>query len=477
MTLLTAVILALNGFWILQWLFKNKQNKIETHDDLPRKAPPPEFTDLDLYARQVIMPEFTLAQQASLKKARVVILGAGGLGAGLIPSLAGVGVGRLELVDFDQVSVSNLHRQTLFGVDSIGRLKVQVAAERIRRLNPQADVVCHAEALTPALCDRIFPGASLIVDCTDNLPTRLLICDAAMQYDCRVVTGSALRLQGHVLRYGRTTGCYRCLLNEGAVPNTKIPGPHESVVDAKNALMTPSRTQVQRCEDAGVLGPVPALIGQIMALECTRVLAFHHTPRFNFVLFDFKSLHKPFISIQLRSKSDCINCNGTPAYRESDYLRICPSNLCPQMSDEHNITWKELIAQGYIAEPGKVLKGTFIDVRPAPHSSVFSLAGSHQIPLDSLNAQLAEVAAKLDKGDPSVHDTPIFKTLAASNEIYVYCRLGNASRTATARLIDLRTVCDFDKVKEFSDVKIFNVVGGLTALQSESEVFAKIPVP
>eukprot|EP01056_Protomagalhaensia_sp_Gyna25_P002877 Protomagalhaensia_sp_Gyna_25__2876@NODE_2679_length_947_cov_477_052863_g2235_i0_p1_GENE_NODE_2679_length_947_cov_477_052863_g2235_i0NODE_2679_length_947_cov_477_052863_g2235_i0_p1_ORF_typecomplete_len153_score24_86Rhodanese/PF00581_20/0_0027_NODE_2679_length_947_cov_477_052863_g2235_i0249707 len=152
------------------------------------------------------------------------------------------------------------------------------------------------------------------------------------------------------------------------------------------------------------------------------------------------------------------------------------------MTSEQNITWKELVSQGYVAEPGKVLKGTFIDVRPAPQSAVFSLEGSHQIPLDSLTAQLAAVTAKIDKGDTSVDDNPLFMTLTSSNEIYIYCRLGNASRTATARLIDLRKVCgsaatSTDQVRRFSKAKILNVVGGLTALHSESEVFAKIPVP
>jgi len=203
------------------------------------------------YSRQQALPEIGEAGQARLARARVVVVGAGGLGSAVLPSLAGAGVGELVIVDHDRVEASNLHRQPLFGIADVGRPKAEAAMERIAGYNPEVRVTPVPRRFDADLAARLVPGADAIVDCTDNFATKFLVNDAALRAGIPAVLASVYQYEGQlqVVRADRGGSCLRCQWPEAT----------------RDGL-------VGNCAQAGVLGPVPALLGQLQAAEVLKLL-------------------------------------------------------------------------------------------------------------------------------------------------------------------------------------------------------------
>jgi adenylyltransferase/sulfurtransferase len=203
------------------------------------------------YSRQEALPEVGAAGQARLAAARVLVVGAGGLGSAVLPSLAGAGVGELVVVDHDRVEASNLPRQPLFGIADVGRPKAEAAAARIAAYNPEVRVTAVARRFDAALAAELVPGADAVVDCTDNFATKFLVNDAAMRAGIPAVLASVYQYEGQlqVVRADRGGSCLRCQWPEAT----------------RDGL-------VGNCEQAGVLGPVPALLGQLQAAEVLKLL-------------------------------------------------------------------------------------------------------------------------------------------------------------------------------------------------------------
>ena len=254
------------------------------------------------YARHLVMPEVGPAGQAKLKAARVLVVGAGGLGSPVSLYLAAAGVGTLGLVDFDDVDASNLQRQVLYGESDLGRPKLEAAAERLRDLNPHVDVVLHEARLTSANALEILAGYDIVVDGTDNFPTRYLVNDACVLLGKRNVYGSILRFEGQVSVFGGgdDAPCYRCLFRQPPPPG-----------------LVPS------CAEGGVLGVLPGIIGSLQALETIKLITGIGTPLIGrLVLFDGMALK--FRELRLRRNPACPACGDEPTVTALiDYDEFC----------------------------------------------------------------------------------------------------------------------------------------------------------
>lgn len=207
-------------------------------------------TDFRRYSRQTILPEVGVHGQAVLRDSCALIIGCGGLGCAAAPYLAGAGVGRLMLVDNDRIEASNLQRQLLFRTADVGRPKAEVAAAALRALNPQVEVVPQVEVASDANLLQWAREADVVLDCSDNFPTRFAINAACVAARRPLVSGAALRLEGQLAVFDLRRGgpCYACLYPQRG------------------------NMQGERCEDAGVLGPVVGTIGTLQALAAIKLL-------------------------------------------------------------------------------------------------------------------------------------------------------------------------------------------------------------
>jgi len=265
---------------------------------------PPELTDaqLDRYSRHILLPEVGEKGQEKLLGARVLCLGAGGLGSPSALYLAAAGVGTLGLIDADVVDASNLQRQILHGTDTVGVAKVESGKKRLNDLNPDVNVVTFEERLTSDNIDRVLDhGWDVIVDGLDNFPTRYLINDASVWKDIPVVHGSIFRFDGLVTMFKPGDGpCYRCLYPE--------PPP---------AHLAPS------CAEAGVLGVLPGIIGTIQATEAIKYILGAGDPLVGRLL-QYDSLQMTFRQLRLRKDPGCIVCGDNPTVTEYiDYDGFC----------------------------------------------------------------------------------------------------------------------------------------------------------
>jgi molybdopterin/thiamine biosynthesis adenylyltransferase len=265
---------------------------------------PPDLTpaQLDRYARHIMLPEVGETGQEKLLKARVLCLGAGGLGSPAALYLAAAGVGTLGLIDADVVDASNLQRQILHGTSTVGVPKVESGRQRLADLNPDVNVVAFEERLTSDNVDRVLDhGWDVIVDGLDNFPTRYLINDASIWKDIPVVHGSIFRFDGQVTTFVPKQGpCYRCLYPE--------PPP---------AHLAPS------CAEAGVLGVLPGIIGTIQATEAVKLILGQGKP-LNGRLLMYDSLGMGFRTLKLRRDPECPVCGEKPTITDYiDYEGFC----------------------------------------------------------------------------------------------------------------------------------------------------------
>jgi sulfur-carrier protein adenylyltransferase/sulfurtransferase len=273
---------------------------------------PPQLTDAqrERYSRHILLPEVGEAGQAKLLKSKVLLLGAGGLGSPAALYLAAAGVGTLGIVDADVVDASNLQRQILHATSRVGMPKVESAAKALSDLNPDVTVVPHAERLVSANVERLFDPYDLVVDGTDNFPTRYLVNDASVFLGKPVVHGSIFRFDGQATtflpdkaakKFGFGAGpCYRCLYPEP-------PPPH----------LAPS------CQEAGVLGILCGIIGTLQATEAIKLLLGRGDPLIG-RLMTYDSLKMKFRELRLRRAGDCPVCGPRPTITSYiDYEGFC----------------------------------------------------------------------------------------------------------------------------------------------------------
>jgi adenylyltransferase/sulfurtransferase len=252
------------------------------------------------YQRQIIMPEVGSVGQRKLLDSSVLLIGAGGLGSPSAFYLAAAGIGKIGIVDFDVVDMSNLHRQILHGHSDLGRPKVESAAETLRDINPDLDVVGFNEPITSENAFRMIEQFDIVVNGSDNFPTRYLVNDACYFLHKPLVDGGIFRFEGQATVYVPGQGCYRCLY-----PSPPPPG------------------AVPSCADAGVLGVLPGIIGSIQAVEAIKLILGQGEPLINRLLM-FDSLAMEFREVRIRRDPNCPVCGDEPTITELvDYEAFC----------------------------------------------------------------------------------------------------------------------------------------------------------
>ncbi|ESW14319.1 hypothetical protein PHAVU_008G270700 [Phaseolus vulgaris] len=362
------------------------------------------------YSRHLMLPSFGVQGQANLLKSSILVVGAGGLGAPALLYFAASGVGRLGIVDHDVVELNNMHRQVIHTEAYVGKPKVKSAAAACRSINSTIEVVEYEEALRTSNALEILSKYDIIVDATDNAPTRYLISDCCVVLGKPLVSGAALGLEGQLTVYNYNGGpCYRCLFP-----------------------LPPPRTACQSCAEGGVLGVVPGIIGCLQALEAIKIAAAVGEPLSGrMLLLDALSGRIRIVKIRGRSVH-CEACgeNATftqQKFREFDYekftetpLRVPPLklNLLPSESRISTKEYSEIILK---KEPH-----VLVDVRPAHHFKIVSLPKSLNIPLSTLEARLPEISSALKKEEEK--DSGLVSGSGA--QLYVVCRRGNDSQRA-----------------------------------------------
>jgi sulfur-carrier protein adenylyltransferase/sulfurtransferase len=362
------------------------------------------------YSRHLIMPEVGMEGQLKLKKAKVLLIGTGGLGAPLGLYLAAAGVGKLGLVDFDVVDFTNLQRQVTFGSSDVGKPKSQAARARLSNLNPDIQVEAFETKLTSANALELFKGFDIIVDGTDNFPTRYLVNDACVLLGKPNVYGSIFRFEGQVTIFGMPGGpCYRCLYPEPPPPG-----------------LVPS------CAEGGVLGVLPGIVGSIQAMETIKlILGSGRNLTGRLLLFD--ALEMGFREFKLRKNPKCAMCGEHRTIDKLiDYYEFCgvrgEEASAPDLKVPE-ITPRELKAR---LDRGEDL--LILDVREPHEYQICNLQG-HLIPLGELPRRVHE--------------------LDSSREIVAHCRSGKRSAEAV----------DFLRKAGFR--KIVNLKGGILAWSDE----------
>jgi molybdopterin/thiamine biosynthesis adenylyltransferase len=254
------------------------------------------------YARHIILPYIGGAGQRKLLEASVLCLGAGGLGSPAAMYLAAAGVGRLGILDFDRVDLTNLQRQIIHGTKDVGRPKVESAVDRLRDLNPTIEIVPYDTLLTSENALEILAPWDVIVDGTDNFPVRYLVNDATQMLGKPLVYGSIYQFEGQatVFMPGPETPCYRCLFPQPPPPGT-----------------------VPSCAEGGVFGVLPGIIGSIQATEAIKLITGVGEPLVGRLLL-FDALSMEFTTVKLRWDADCPVCGKEPSITELiDYEAFC----------------------------------------------------------------------------------------------------------------------------------------------------------
>jgi molybdopterin/thiamine biosynthesis adenylyltransferase/rhodanese-related sulfurtransferase len=366
--------------------------------------------EIERYSRHLIMPEVGMDGQLKLKQAKVLCIGTGGLGAPLGLYLAAAGVGRIGLVDFDRVDDSNLQRQVLFSTKDVGRPKIEAAADRLRGLNPDIQIDTFDTHLSSDNALDILKDYDIIVDGTDNFPTRYLVNDASVLLKKPNVYGSIFRFEGQITIFGDPNGpCYRCLYPEPPPPG-----------------LVPS------CAEDGVLGVLPGIVGSIQAAETLKLIIGKGDSLIGRLLL-FDALAMRFRELKLRKNPDCPMCGTHPTITKLiDYAEFCgvrgEEAPAPQTSVPE-ITPRELKTR---LDRGDDLY--ILDVRE-PHEYQICNLGGHLIPLGDLSKRASE--------------------LDSSREIVAHCRSGKRS----AEAVEFLQRAGFRKV--------LNLKGGILAWSDE----------
>jgi len=315
------------------------------------------------YSRHLILPDVGPAGQRKLKAARVLLIGAGGLGSPAALYLAAAGVGTLGLVDFDVVDKTNLQRQILHGTSKIGMSKLESAKERIHDINPNVRTETFETRLTSENALDILREFDVVADGTDNFPTRYLVNDACVLLGKPNVYGSIFRFEGQAsVFYAKAGPCYRCLYAEPPPPG-----------------LVPS------CAEGGVLGVLPGIIGSIQALEALKLILGAGKPLIGRLLL-FDALRLQFRELQLEKDPACPVCGGNPTVTELiDYEAFCGIGAAPAY------TGPEISASQLAAEWKRSPALVVVDVREPHEREIAHIEGTTLIPLSELPGRLGEL--------------------------------------------------------------------------------------
>jgi molybdopterin/thiamine biosynthesis adenylyltransferase/rhodanese-related sulfurtransferase len=358
------------------------------------------------YSRHLIMPEVGMEGQLKLKQARVLLVGAGGLGSPLGLYLAAAGVGTLGIVDFDVVDFTNLQRQVIHGTSDVGRPKLDSAADTLREINPYVGVVRHEVRLTSENALRLIPDYDIVADGTDNFATRYLVNDACVLSGKPNVYGSIFRFEGQASVFATREGpCYRCLYPEPPPPG-----------------LVPS------CAEGGVLGVLPGIVGCIQALETIKLIIGKGEPLIGRLLL-FDALRMRFRELKLRKNPDCPLCGEHRTIDHLiDYEEFCGirGQEAQPMASVPEITPVEL---KQMMDEGRDFR--LVDVREPHEFDICRIPGSVLIPLGEVPARMNE--------------------LDSAQEIVVHCRSGMRS----AKAVELLQKAGFRR--------IHNLKGGILA--------------
>ena len=356
------------------------------------------------YSRHLIMPEVGMEGQKKLKAAKVLTIGAGGLGSPLSLYLAAAGVGRLGIVDFDVVDFTNLQRQIIHSTGNVGRPKLDSARERIAEINPFVQVDGYETALSSDNALDIIREYDIVVDGTDNFPTRYLVNDACVLLGKPNVYGSIFRFEGQAsVFYAKEGPCYRCLYPEPPPPG-----------------LVPS------CAEGGVLGVLPGVIGVIQAIETVKLIIGKGDSLIGRLML-FDALRMQFRELKLRKSPDCPICGPNPSIHELiDYQEFCGVTHQPEvdLGSDFEITPLELKA--------KIDRGddfVLIDVREPEEYAIARIPGSRLIPLRTVPERINE--------------------LSTADDIVVHCRSGARSGQAV------------EFMKQAGYRRVRNLVGGI----------------
>jgi len=360
------------------------------------------------YSRHLLIPEVGLEGQRKLKSASILVIGTGGLGSPVSLYLAAAGVGRIGLVDYDVVDYSNLQRQVIHGTSGIGTLKVDSARRRMLDLNPDIQVDVYNEPFTSANARQIAEDYDLIIDGTDNFPTRYLTNDLCVLTGKPNVYGSIFRFDGQVSVFDARRGpCYRCLFPEPPPPG-----------------LVPS------CAEGGVLGILPGTIGTLQATEAIKLILGIGDPLIGRLLL-YNALDMSFEYVKLRKNPKCKVCGENPEVTELiDYEAFCGVPGHDHEEGSAGIDWD--ITASQLAE--RVKTGNhlrLLDVREPHELEISHIEGATLIPLGQLASRLSE--------------------LDSAEEMVVFCKAG----TRSARALELLLSAGFRKVK--------NLKGGINA--------------
>ena len=364
------------------------------------------------YSRHLLIPEVGLEGQRKLKNSSALIIGTGGLGSPVALYLAAAGIGRIGLVDYDVVDLSNLQRQVIHGTSTVGTLKVESARAKLLDLNPDIQVDVYNEPYTSENALRIAADYDIILDGTDNFPTRYLTNDVAVFLGKPNVYASIYRFDGQVsVFYAKEGPCYRCLFPEPPPPG-----------------LVPS------CAEGGVLGVLPGTIGTLQATEALKVLLGIGEPLIGKLLL-YNALDMSFDFVKLKKNPNCRVCGPNADVRELiDYEEFCgvPSHDHEEEGSA-GASWDITVTE--LAERVKTNHLKLIDVREPHELEISRLPNATNIPLGQLASRLSE--------------------LDSAEDMVLFCKSGNRS----ARALELLTSAGFKKVK--------NLKGGINAWARE----------
>jgi len=332
--------------------------------------------ELKRYSRQINLTQIGIEGQKKLKAARVLCIGAGGLGSPLLYYLAAAGVGTIGIIDDDNVELSNLHRQILYTTDDINKKKAETAKSKITAINPNINIITHDERLTESNATKIINNYDIIADGSDNFKTRYLVNDTCIKLTKPNIFASITQLQGQCSVFTKDGPCYRCLFK------------------------TPPPNQIPDCADGGVLGAVPGILGSIQATETIKMIAQIGEPLIG-QLLTVDTLTMEFKKIKLNKDPNCICADHSQ-------ITIKEEPIMQETLNEYEISVQSL------NEALKKENNIFLlDVRE-PHEPEISNIGGHLIPLGELHTRLSE--------------------LQEDKTIVVYCRSGGRSADAVELL-------------------------------------------
>jgi adenylyltransferase/sulfurtransferase len=359
------------------------------------------------YSRHLIMPEVGMEGQLKLKQAKVLLIGAGGLGSPLSLYLAAAGVGKLGIVDFDVVDFTNLQRQIVHSTADVGRPKLDSARDRLSGINPHIEIVTHETALTSANALDLFRDYDIVADGTDNFPTRYLVNDACVLLGKPNVYGSIFRFEGQASIFGAKDGpCYRCLYPEPPPPG-----------------LVPS------CAEGGVLGILPGLVGVIQATEVVKLILGKGHPLIGRLLL-VDALEMKFRELKLRKNPDCPICGrNRTIHALIDYEQFCGIHPEPALAPGQSEWEIEPLELKRRMDRGDEF--VLIDVREPHEADICTIPRARLIPKGQVPSRLNE--------------------LNSTDEFVIHCKSGKRS----AEIVDFLRKAGFRKVK--------NLRGGILA--------------